>query len=177
MIEFYIPVLCAHALDTGTDADLDHAALDLVGYVDAGLQTTGTLSVECPDGGRLGEAGDEGRGAHLSGTTARGQNFTNGDVLDEGRVDLGSLNQTLEGAGHQVSGLCVLETTLAALGEGGTETCRNDNLCSEVSGQLLLPYVLAGGRRKVSNAYIVGALDQETLPCGFRASDLAGDLL
>lgn len=125
-----VPVLRAHALDTGTDADLDHAGPDLVGDVDAGLQTTRALSVEGPDGRRLGEAGDQGGGAHLGGATAGSQDLTDGDILDERGVDVGPLNETLQGPGHQVGGLCVLEAALAAPGEGGAETCCYDDLHS-----------------------------------------------
>lgn len=122
------PVLCAHALDASADANLNHAGLDLVGDVDAGLEAAGALAVEGADGGGLGEAGDEGGGAHLGGAASGGEHLAYADVLDEGGVDLGALNQALEGAGHEVGRLRVLEAALAALGEGGTETCRHDDL-------------------------------------------------
>lgn len=157
-----VPVLCAHALDAGADANLNHAGLDLVGDVDAGLEAAGALAVEGADGRGLGEAGDEGGGAHLGGAASGGEHLADADVLDEGGVDLGPLNQALEGAGHEVGGLRVLEAALAALGEGGTETCRHDDL--------LCPQRLVGvrgGKRCIGSlgTYIIWALDQEALLC------------
>lgn len=127
-VDIHIPVLCAHALDTGADTNLNHASLDLVRDIDTGLETARALAVESADGRGLGEAGDEGSGAHLGGTASGCEHLADADVLDQLGVDLGALDQALEGAGHQVSGLRVLEAALTALGEGGTETCRYDDL-------------------------------------------------
>lgn len=70
----YIPILEAHALDTGTDTDIDHARLDGIGNVSNGLEATRALSIETLDSGRLGEAGNKSSGTELSSTAARRKN-------------------------------------------------------------------------------------------------------
>lgn len=133
-----LPVLRGHALNTGANADLDHAGLDLVDDVNASLQTRRALAVEGADGSGLGEASDEGSGAHLGSTTAGGKDSADGDILDEGRIDLGALKESLEGAGDEVGSLGVLEATLATLCEGRSEGCGNDNLGRGVLERVIL---------------------------------------
>jgi hypothetical protein len=123
-----VPVVRAHALDAGADADLDHAGADLVGHVDAGLQARRALAVEGADGRGVGQAGHEGGGAHLGSATTGGQHLTHAHILHQRRVDARSLEQAPQRAGHQVGGRSVLEATLATLGEGGAEAGRHDNL-------------------------------------------------
>lgn len=128
-----IPILCAHALNTSTDTNIDHTGGDLVGNVDAGLETRGALSIECASGSALGEASEEGGGAHLGGTTAGGEDGANADILNEVGVNLGALEDGLQDTGHEVGGLGILEATLATLGEGGTAAGGDDDLGSFLS--------------------------------------------
>lgn len=123
-----LPVVQAHALNAGTNTNVDHASLDLVGNIDAGLETRGALSVEGSDGGGLREAGDQGGGSHFSGTTTGGQDGADADILHEGRVDLGSVNDGFEDTGHEVGGGGVFEATLTTLGEGASACGGDDDL-------------------------------------------------
>lgn len=119
--------MCAHALNTGTDADVNHTRLDLVRNVDTGLETGRALSVEGANGRCFGQTGNEGSGAHFGSTTAGCENSPDSDVFDEGRVDLRSLEDGLEDAGHEVLRGSVLEATLAALCQGTAAAgCDND---------------------------------------------------
>jgi hypothetical protein len=145
-----VPVRCAHALDTSADANLDHTRLDLICDVDTSLKAGGALAVEGADGGSLGHTSNKGSGAHLSGATAGSQDLAYTDILDEGRVDLGAVEQALEGASHEIGGVSVLEGALAAFGEGGAE---------------------AGGDND-----IVGVLLKQLVAAGLGAGQLAGDL-
>lgn len=120
--------MCRHALDTSTDANLNHAGLDLVGDVDAGLQARGALPVEGAHGDGVGEAGDQAGGAHLGGAAAGGEDGADANVLDQGGVDLGAVDDALEGAGDQVRGHGVFEAALAALCECRPEAGRHDDL-------------------------------------------------
>lgn len=174
----HLPVLSAHALNTGADADLDHAALDLVGDIDTRLQTARALSVESSDGRRLGETSYQGSGAHLGGATAGGQNLSDADILDQSRVNLGPLKDALQGTCQQVRGLCVLEAALAALGECSSETCRYYDLRFERPSVAARADVESQGETMMRRAtHIVRALNEEALLCGLGASDLVGDLL
>ena len=175
-------VVGGHGLDTGADTDLDHAGADLVGDVDAGLETRGALAVEGVDGGGLGETGDESGGAHLGGATAGGEDGADLDVLDEGGVDLGALDEAAEGTGHQIRGLGVLKAALAALGEGGAESAGDDDLYRLqvlVAFFLFWMYISFGFRVVVVVcAYIVGVLleDLVTATAGDTSGDLVTDL-
>lgn len=123
-----LPVLRGHGLDTGTDTDVDHASLDLVGDVDAGLQAGRALAVQGADGSGVWEASDESGGPHLGGAAAGGQDGADADILHEAGVDVGALNDAPQRAGHQVGGHGVLEGALATLCESRSEACRDDNL-------------------------------------------------
>lgn len=92
------PVLCRHALHAGAHAHVDHAALDLVGHVDAGHQARRALPVERLDGSRLREAGHERRAAELGGTAARREHAADGHVLDKLGIDAAARKQVLEHA-------------------------------------------------------------------------------
>lgn len=147
-----IPVLGGHALDASADANVNHARLDLVDDVDGGLETRGALAVEGADGSSLGEASDESGGAHFGGATSGSQDSADSDVLNEGGVDLGAFEEGLEGTGHQVGGLGVLEAALATLGEGRAEGRSDDDLRG---GRLDRGNT---GERWTRGAYIVGIL-------------------
>lgn len=129
-----LPVVCAHRLDASADTDLNHARPDLVGNVNAGLQTRRALTVEGADRGALGEAGHQGSGAHLGGATAGGQNGADADILNQGRVYLGPADDALEGTGHEVCRMCVLEATLTTLGERCPEAGGDNDLVSRSAG-------------------------------------------
>jgi len=127
-----LPVLCAHALDTSANANLDHTGTDLVSDVDAGLQARGALAVEGADSRRFGETGYEGSGAHLGGATAGRQDLANAYIFYERGVDAGACDYTLQCAGHQVRCLCILEGALAALGEGRSQAGGHDDLDGKI---------------------------------------------
>lgn len=122
------PVVHAHALSTSTNTNINHTSLDLVGNVDAGLQSGRALSVECSDSCILGEASNKGSSTKLGSTSARSKHVADGDILNEGRVDLGTLDNGLQDAGKEIACGCVLEGSLAALGEGGTAGSGDDDL-------------------------------------------------
>ena len=123
-----LPVLQAHALDTGSDANLDHARLDGMSNINAGLQAGRALSVQGPDRSRDGEASSEGGSTELCGATSWRQDRADGDILDKGWVDLGAVDERLEGTNEQVCSRGVLESSLAALGEGSSQGRRHDDL-------------------------------------------------
>lgn len=123
-----LPIVHAHALDTSTDTDINHTRLDLVGNINAGLQTRRALSVQRAHRGSLCEASDKRRRAHLGRAAAGGEHSADGNVLNEGRVDLGAVEDGLEHAGHDVGGVGVLEAALAALGEGASAARSDDDL-------------------------------------------------
>lgn len=124
----YSPVLSAHALDTGTDTDINHASLDLVGNVDAGLETRRALAVEGTHGGVLGESGSQAGRAHLGGTATGGKYGSYANVLNVGGIDSGALNNGGKHTDDEVGGGGVLEATLATLGEGGSAASSDDDL-------------------------------------------------
>jgi hypothetical protein len=117
-----------HALNTCADANVNHASLDGIGNVDTSLEARGALSVQALDGGIGGESGGQSSGAELGSTASRGEDGTNGNVLNEARVDAGSLDEGLEGANEKVCGLGVFEAALAALGHGCSESAGDDDL-------------------------------------------------
>lgn len=117
-----------HGLNTSTDTNFDHTGGDGVGNVNASHETRRTLSVKSLDTSADRETSLEGSGTVLGGTGTRGQDVTDGDVLDEFGVDAGSLDDSLEGEGQEVGGGGVLEKTLATLAEGSTKTGGDDDL-------------------------------------------------
>jgi hypothetical protein len=94
----------------------------------------------------------------------------NDDVLNKGGVDLGALEDTLEGASEEIRGESVLEGTLSTLRERCPESGGNDNL--EVSAQIEVFRILTG-------TYIIRPLleDRGLALGGSTASDLLADLL
>lgn len=169
----YVPVLRRHALHAGTNAHLDHARADLVRHVDAGLQARRALPVEGAHGHGLGEAGDQAGGAHLGGAATGGEDGADGDVFDEGRVDLGAVENPPQRAGYKVGGHGVFEAALAALGKGGAEAGCYDDLrwvWGVSMSFLLLGYMLAG-----RCAHIIGVLLEELGLALLRAHELAAD--
>ena len=141
LCEKNVPVLCRHALNAGTHSNLDHAGLDLVCNIDTSLQARRALPVKRPHGRRGREAGDQASGAHLGGTTAGGEDGADADIFDQAGVDLGAVDDALQGAGHEVGGLGVLEAALAAFCERRPQACRDD----DVVGVLLQELRLAAG--------------------------------
>lgn len=137
-------ILSGHGLDTGADADLDLAGADGVGNVNAGLETGRALAVEGVDGGGVGEAGNESGSAHLGGATTGGEDGADNDILDQGGVDLGALDDGLEGTSHQVGGGCVLEATLSTSCDGRPEGSGNDDLLNKAC-QLCAAVVMCPG--------------------------------
>lgn len=128
VVTMYLPILRRHGFDTSADTNVNHPALDGVGYVNACLQARGALSVQAPDTDGIWKASGESSGAELGSTTAGRQNSTDRDILDQARVNLGTLDQCLEGADQQIRGSSVLEAALAALCEGCPESASDDNI-------------------------------------------------
>lgn len=122
------PVVHAHALSTSTNTNINHTSLDLVGDIDNSLQTGRALSVKRSNSGILREASNKGSSAELGGTGAGSKHVADGDILNEGRVDLGALENGLEDTCEEIAGGCVLEASLAALGEGSTAGGGDDDL-------------------------------------------------
>lgn len=132
------PVVHAHALSTSTNTNIDHTSLDLVGDIDNSLQTGRALSVERSDSGILREPSNKGGSAELGGTGAGSKHIADGDILNEGRVDLGALENGLEDASEEVACGCVLEGSLAALGEGGAAGGGDDDLLQYIHISILV---------------------------------------
>lgn len=86
------------------------------------------MSVKPSDGGFLSEASNKGGRAELGGAGAGSKHIANGDILNEGRVDLGALENGLEDTSEEITCGCVLEGSLAALGEGGAASGGDDDL-------------------------------------------------
>jgi hypothetical protein len=172
---YNLPVLCAHALDASTDTDVDHAGADLVGNVNAGLQTRRALAVERADGRRLGEASNQRSSTHLSSTATRGEHGTDADILDEGGVELRALDDGLQHAGDEVSSLGVLEAALATLGECAAARGGNNDLCGIVSVHVS---VVSSVGEYGEGTYIVGALLEDLVATagGGVARQLAAEL-
>jgi hypothetical protein len=115
-----LPILLGHALNASANANINHARLDGIGNIHTGHETRTALSVQTLDGGRDRETGSEGSSTELGSTTSWGEDGTNGDILNESRIDLGALEKSLECAEEQIGGHCVLEASLSALGEGSS---------------------------------------------------------
>ena len=131
----YIPILEAHALNTGTNTNIDHARLDGIGNISNGLETAGALSVETLDSGGLRETSDKSGGTEFGGTATRREDGTNGDILNEIGVNLALLNDSLKDTGQHVGGGSVLEATLSALGERRTQSAGYDDIVGVLFGK------------------------------------------
>jgi len=121
-------ILTAHALDTSTDANLDHTGLDGIGNLDTGLKTRTALTVQRVHSSAIREAGSESGSTELSGTASRRQYTANSNILNQRRINLRALNQGFESSVEKVGGGCVFETSFASLGQRCAQTCRYDNV-------------------------------------------------
>jgi len=83
-----IPILLAHALDTGTNTDIDHARLDGIGNINHSLETRRTLSVQTLNGSVCGESSGQSSSTELGSSSTWCKDSTNGDILDELGIDL-----------------------------------------------------------------------------------------
>lgn len=146
-----LPVLCAHAFDASADTNINHTGLNLVGDVNTGLETRRALPVQRANGSSLGQACDERSGAHLSSATTGGEHSSDGNILDESRVDLGSFEDGLEDTSHEVLGRGVLKATLSTLGEGAAAACCDDDLWEFLSAKI-------ANMQAVVRPYIIGVL-------------------
>jgi hypothetical protein len=86
------------------------------------------LSVQALDCGGSWEAGCESSSTELSGSTTWCKHTSDCDIFDEGGINLGALDQGLEGTVEEVRASCVLEATFTTLGEGGAEGAGYDDL-------------------------------------------------
>jgi len=120
--------LRAHALNTSTDTNLNHASLDLVRDIDASLKTRRALPVQGADSGSHGEAGNQAGRAHLGRTATGGEHSSDGNILDQGRVDLGAVDEGGEDAGKEIGGGGILEASPSTLGESSSAAGSDDDL-------------------------------------------------
>jgi len=86
------------------------------------------LSVQALDSSALWEAGGQSGGTELGGTATWGEDTADRDILDELGVDAGALDEVDKGAVEEIGACSVLETTLAALGEGSSKSGGDDNV-------------------------------------------------
>lgn len=75
-------ILGGHALNSGADANVDHARLQSIGDVDDGLQPTRALTIQTLDSSGLGEASHKSSGAEFGRTTTGGENGANSNILN-----------------------------------------------------------------------------------------------
>jgi hypothetical protein len=122
-----LPILQTHALHARTDPHVDHAGLNGIRDINARLQSTRTLPIQRLHGRTIREPSRQRRSPELSGPSTGRQHRPDGDILDERGVDARAGDEGLEGADEEVSGRCVLEAALPALGDGRAEgTCYDD---------------------------------------------------
>lgn len=110
-----------------TNTDVDLAESDLVGNLVNGSETRRALSVQAVATGSVGNTGPERAHAGLGGTTTGSKDGTDGNILDELRVDLGLGKNTLKGPTEELLGSTLRETTLLGPGDGGSESRNNDD--------------------------------------------------
>lgn len=91
------------------------------------------MPVQALDSRCDGEASGKSSGTELGCAATRSEDSTNGDIFDEVGVDLGARDQSLESTSEEVSGLGVLEATLATLGEWSAKSACDDDLCNILS--------------------------------------------
>jgi hypothetical protein len=128
LITLYIPILQSHALYTSTNTDIDHTNPNGIGNVDAGLEATTALSVQGLHSCAGGEAGSQSSSSEFSRTTAWGEDITDSNVLNEARVDSGTLDESLEGTKEHVGCHGILEATFSGPRYGGSEGACYDDL-------------------------------------------------
>ena len=123
-----LPILQAHAFYARTDPDVDHAGLDRIRDINTCLQAAAALSVQTLDGRALRKAGRQRRRSKLRGATAWRKHGAHGDVLDERRGDMRTLEERLEGADEEVGGRSVFECTPATFREWGSKGAGHDHI-------------------------------------------------
>lgn len=142
----YIPVLCAHRLDTRTDANIDHPSLDGVRHIDARLQPARALAVQrvhrCLDR----EPGYQAGSSELGRAATGRKDGADVNVFDDTRVDSGALDQSTEDAGEEVLRWCVLEAATATLGERGSERAGYYHIVRVLLRELVSRRETAGGK-------------------------------
>lgn len=79
-------------------------------------------------GGGNGETSDQSSGTELGGASTGRKDGADSNVFNEGRVDLGALDECLESSSEEICSCCILESALAALGEGCSESASYDDL-------------------------------------------------
>jgi hypothetical protein len=120
--------LRAHAFDTGTNADVNHARLDGIGDIHHSLQATGALAIQASHSSGLWEPGNQRRGTELGGAASRGQHGAHSNIIDKLRVDATAADQALESTNKQVRGRGVFESALAAFCDGRAEGGSHDDV-------------------------------------------------
>lgn len=86
------------------------------------------MSVQSLDCGCDGESSCKSSGTELSSSTTGGENGADRDIFDEAGVDLGALDEGLEGTEEEIGSGGVLEATLSTLGDGCAESASYDDL-------------------------------------------------
>lgn len=125
----------AHALHTSTNTNINHTRLQRIRNINDSLQATRALSVQTPDSSRLGESSNKRRSTELGGTATRGKDRANCHIVNELGVNAAALDDGLENTGQQVSGRSVLETALAALGDGRAQSACYDDIIGVLLGE------------------------------------------
>lgn len=142
----YIPILCAHRLDTRADANIDHPSLDSVRHVDARLQPARALAVQRVHRRLDREPGYQAGSSELGRATAGRKDGADVNVLNNTRVDSGALDQPAEDTGEQILCWCVLEAATATLGERGSERAGYYHVVRVLLRELVSRGETAGGK-------------------------------
>lgn len=133
--------MCGHALDTGTNTNVNGTGLQRISDVNDGLQTTGALTVQALHCGCLGEASNECCSTEFSCTTTGGKNAANGDIVDLGGIDSTLVDNSLEDTSKEICCCSILETTLTTLGQSGAQSTCDDDVVGvlgrDIDGALL----------------------------------------
>jgi len=126
--------LGGHALNTGTNTNIDHARLQGIGDVNDGLETTRALTVQTLNSGGLGETSNKGSSTELGSTTSGGKDGANSNILNGLGVNTTLVDNGLENTSEQVGSGGILEATLTTLGKGSAQSTSHDNVIGVLLG-------------------------------------------
>ena len=120
----------AHRLDAGCDDDVVGSGEDRLGRERCGLLAGAALAVQCRAGHGLGEPGAEhGVAADVAGLFPHLLGTPGDDVLDQGRVDSGPLDEGTQLAGQQITRVDGGQrTSLLALADRGSHGVDDDGV-------------------------------------------------
>jgi len=141
-----------HGLDTTADADVDLAGSDRVGDGHDCLQARGALSVNCLQGGGIGEAREEAGDPRGVRTCTGLEHVSDADVFNELGVDARVLDDGLKDGGKHGLGGGVLLAALLCLGHGSTSEGDDHDII-----------IALGGNRVSVEGLVVGQMVLEKL--------------